>query len=555
MANAKDILEAFGKLESDRASFDGLYRECAEYCMPPEQAIGQRNQPVQEGREYIGPVDSIGIRCAQLLASGLYSNTISSGQQWFRLRSRDEKLNDHEEVKAYWDAVSDRSLKALQNSNFSLEVHELHVAFVVFGTGVMFSELTDGARLSFQHHSVRNVYLAEGLEGRIDTLYRQFWLTATQAVRKFPKSVSSEVRRAASNPQTAQDKYPFVHYVGPRESVATGAKGARAMPYASLYIERKAETIVSESGFEEFPFAAPRFSKLDGEVYGRSPAMSALPDLRMVSRASEDWIDAVEMAVVPPVFLPDVEGMERTDLRPGAINVYDPTRGGSPVMYKAGGDTQVGMDFITRKDTAIEQMFMVDLFQMFQAAAGGKNMTATEVAERVGEKIQAIAPVVSRLQSELYQPVIERVVTLLGHAGLLPDPPAVLRGSQYDVVYTSRLDARLSETENRNMLKFLAEAGQAVQIVSAAPALTALVDIDQIIKRLAQNDNVPATLIRTTREVEKHRKQMAQAQAQAQQRQLLADKIAPVDITKPIQDESPMMALAAAAASGMAGME
>jgi hypothetical protein len=43
------------------------------------------------------------------------------------------------------------------------------------------------------------------------------------------------------------------------------------MPVASIYIERKTKHVLQNGGFEEFPYAVPRWYKVAGEKYGRSP--------------------------------------------------------------------------------------------------------------------------------------------------------------------------------------------------------------------------------------------------------------------------------------------
>ncbi len=51
------------------------------------------------------------------------------------------------------------------------------------------------------------------------------------------------------------------------------------MPFASCYIEPDNKHEISQSGFNEFPYVVPRYLKASFEIYGRSPAMTALPDV------------------------------------------------------------------------------------------------------------------------------------------------------------------------------------------------------------------------------------------------------------------------------------
>lgn len=58
--------------------------------------------------------------------------------------------------------------------------------------------------------------------------------------------------------------------------------------------------MISESGFQEFPYIVPRFLKATGETMGRSPAMTALPDVKMLNLMSKTIIQAAQKQIDPP---------------------------------------------------------------------------------------------------------------------------------------------------------------------------------------------------------------------------------------------------------------
>jgi hypothetical protein len=53
--------------------------------------------------------------------------------------------------------------------------------------------------------------------------------------------------------------------------------------YVSCYVHEDSGFLLSEKGFKEFPYAVPRYLKSSNETYGRSPAMNALPDVKMLN--------------------------------------------------------------------------------------------------------------------------------------------------------------------------------------------------------------------------------------------------------------------------------
>ena len=71
------------------------------------------------------------------------------------------------------------------------------------------------------------------------------------------------------------------------QSVTLNKRDNKNMAFASYYIDMESKKLMSESGFEEMPYIVPRFLKATGEVMGRSPAMVALPDVKMLNLMSK----------------------------------------------------------------------------------------------------------------------------------------------------------------------------------------------------------------------------------------------------------------------------
>ena len=78
-------------------------------------------------------------------------------------------------------------------------------------------------------------------------------------------------------------------------------------------------------------------------------------------------------------------------------------------------------------------------------------MTATEVLQRAQEKGYLLAPIIdSRIQSELFGPMITREIDILDRAGQLPPMPDKLKkmgGLEYDVVYESQIQVAQKQSK------------------------------------------------------------------------------------------------------------
>ena len=77
----------------------------------------------------------------------------------------------------------------------------------------------------------------------------------------------------ANNPEAP---FEYLHCIMPRGERDVRRIDNRNMPWAHYVLDVRERNIVEESGFEEFPFACPRWETASGEVYGRSPGMIAL---------------------------------------------------------------------------------------------------------------------------------------------------------------------------------------------------------------------------------------------------------------------------------------
>ena len=137
------------------------------------------------------------------------------------------------------------------------------------------------------------------------------------------------------------------------------------MPWASCYIHIDSKLKIEEGGFEELPMFVSRYFRwTEQSPYGASPAMLALSEIRGVNYLELLMATLGEVTVNPRVLVP--EGMESVpDLRAGGITIM-PMGGERPSEWMTGGQFNVGLELIKRKEYAIQEAFHFSLFQQFQ---------------------------------------------------------------------------------------------------------------------------------------------------------------------------------------------
>jgi hypothetical protein len=284
------------------------------------------------------------------------------------------------------------------------------------------------------------------------------------------------------------------------------------MPYAGVWIEYQKKRVVQETGFNEFPFMVPRFYKNPTEIYGSSPAAVAYPDIKMLNTMSYTILRASQKMVDPPLIMPHDGYLLPLKLSPGALN------------YRISGNPQdrieplapnqnipIGMQQEEQRRTAIRQNFFVDLFLLLREQ---KDMTATEVAERVAEKMLILAPALGRLMNELLDPLIVRTFNILLRNGYIPQPPQSLQGREYTVEYTSLLARAQKQEEGKALDGFLSRVGMVAQY---KPDVLDKVNGDEIVDEISKLYNInPSVLLdeRMVKAVRDRKMQMALAQQQ-----------------------------------------
>ena len=86
----------------------------------------------------------------------------------------------------------------------------------------------------------------------------------------------------------------IIHCVKPRGVYDNKKLDKKNMPFQSIYFEYENGHIISIGGFKEMPYVIPRYLKSSTEVYGRSPAMSALPEIKVLNKMVEVGLKAAQ---------------------------------------------------------------------------------------------------------------------------------------------------------------------------------------------------------------------------------------------------------------------
>lgn len=505
---AESILRIHGAMEAERANWDSLYQSIAEYLFPRGNFFNQQG-PLAQGQLRGEKVfDNTPTLALDRFAAALDSLLTPRNQKWAGLRVRDDDLNEVDEVREYLEHVNAILFAARYSpkANFASQMHEFYLSLGAFGTGGLFIDENMGQHLRYSCLHLSELCFAQNHQGVTDRVHRKLTLQARQAAQKFGRdNLPEKIRNALDQPGKEFTEFDFVHCVYPNEDIDPRRMDHRGMAFSSAYVTCDQPMVVMEKGYRTMPYAVGRYTTGPREIYGRSPAMTVLRDVMMLNEMNKTVIRQGQMAIAPPILMAEDGALQPFSMRPGALNYGGVTEDGKPLALPINvtGDMQVGLEMIQDRRTAVNDAFLVTLFQIL---VENPNQTATEALIRAQEKGQLLGPALGRQQSETLGVMIERELDVLAMAGQLPPMPDVLRemGAEIEVEYTSPLNRLQRSDEAVGILRLVESLTGPAQV---DPSVYDIIDFDKATRILGEALGTPAKALRSPEEMDQMREQ------------------------------------------------
>lgn len=520
-SRADEVIRDQERMASDRANFEALWEQVAQRVLPRLDDFRSTRTPGVRRDEH--QFDSTAPLALETFAAAVESVLCPRNQKWHSLRvsDDDDDLNERPDVRRYLDAVRDQLFRVryAPEANFAGQVSELFMSLGAFGTGGLFIEDVVGRGIRYQAIHLAELYVAESAAGLIDKVHRRYKYTARQAMQKFGEALPDEIKTKAQ--KEPESEFEFIHCVKPNSERQYGKRGPRGMPFASYTVSCTGRKLLAEGGYRTMPYSVSRYVTSPREVYGRSPAVLALANIKMLNEAMKAMIKQAQMAVDPPLLMPDDDVIRSFQLRPGALNYGGVDANGNPLVHplKSGSEFNVAFEVMEQMRSTINRSFLVTLFQILVDAP---QMTATEALLRAQEKGALLAPAMGRQQTELLEPTIARELDILAHAGALPPMPDALRqaGGEIRIAYETPLTRAQRAEEGVALARTLEGIAP---LATVDPSLLKRINGDEAIKMLAEVNGLPNKILRSDDEMA----EMAQNE-QAQQAMAALAEGAPI---------------------------
>ena len=505
METDNKYLKRYEKAKAHRQNFVDLFEECYEYALPQRESFYYETAGQRRDDKIFDETAVVGV---QEFASRLQSGLVPNFARWADLTSGSEvPPEERDAVDNDLDEVTEYVFEVLQNSNFGQEVHESFMDLAV-GTGVLCIEEGDALNpVVFSAIPLPHVVLDTGADDKVDHVFRERKGIRNSELKylypkgKFDSRVENRINRDPEGKCTLL------------EVVCKDYTKRNQEAYLYYVIDMDTKTNIVEESFNGVgsnPYVCFRWSKCAGEVYGRGPLINALSAIKTTNLTIQLVLENAQMAI-SGIYQMDDDGIINPDtinLVPGTIIPKSPTSGGLQPVQAAGR--------FDVADIVLSDMRLNIKRALYNDMLGNPDRTpasATEVAERMADLSRRIGSAFGRLQAELVQPVLQRVIHILKKQGRIELP--TVNGREVKIRSTSPLAQAQSNQDITSVSRFL-------ELINAyfGPDMTnLLIDSEETSVFLAKKFGVPEVLIRDAEERRQVVAMMQQMQQMQQQQQ------------------------------------
>lgn len=511
------LLKRKTALWNERSSWISHYREISDYILPRSGRFFEQDRNRGE-KKHNNIYDSTGTRALRVLAAGMMSGMTSPARPWFRLAIADSDLMEYDPVKLWLNENAKIMREIFSRSNTYRALHMIYEELGAYGTAASFMRPDFNDVLRHYTMTAGEYAISSSNRGEVDTIYREVPMTVAQIVQEFGLDKVSKSVKDQYGRNNLDQWITVMHAIEPRKDNERdiGKRDAKNMPFKSCYFELagNGDEMLSESGFNYFPVLVPRWSVSGGDIYGNSPAMESLGDIRQLQHEQLRKAQGIDFQTKPPLQMPvTMKGSEHDSL-PGGIAWYDPSSpsGGVKTQFEVNLNLQHLLADIQDVRERINGTFYADLFMMM-ANDTRSGITATEVAERHEEKLLMLGPVLERLHNEMLSPMIENTFQMMVEAGIVPTPPKELQGMDLNIEFVSTLAQAQRAIGVGSIDRLLGTVGN---MAAMKPEVLDKLNADQIVDTYADMLGVDPNLIIGDENVAIIRQQRAEQQQKAQ---------------------------------------
>jgi len=505
MMEAKKILERIRKAEARKDLWRDIYQECYEYALPQRNLYDGYYDGNSPGQRKMSKVfDSTAIHAAQRFANRIQSALFPPYRKWVRLQPGNEIPEERKsEIQVELDKMNDKMFSVLRQTNFDLAIGEFLLDLCV-GTACMLVLPGDEVEpIQFIPVPQYLISFEEGANGTIENVYRKIRLRNDVIQKQYPDAkIPTEFQKIIDErPEEHTDLYESTMY------------NQEDGYYHYCIIWKKGPEKIVHRTYETMPWIISRYMKVAGEIYGRGPLITALPDIKTLNKTVELLLKNASLNIAG-VYTASDDGVlnpQTVRIAPGAIIPVarnDGPTGPSLKPLQRSGDVNLSQLVINDLRMNVKKIMLDESLPPDNMSA----RSATEIVERMKELSQNLGSAFGRLISEAVLPLVRRTLAVMNDKEIIQLPLKV-NGLEVKLQPTSPLALAQSNEEVQTAMGWL----QIIQQLGPMGAMA--VRIDRVADFVADKLGIPSELRTSTEERQQMIEQAQQQAAQMQQQE------------------------------------
>jgi hypothetical protein len=490
--DAKAIRRRFEAARSVRENWKSLWEDCYTFALPQRNTLASSGKGAAKGAEVY---DSTAIDATQNFGSELQMALMPPFRRFIRLVAGTDIPPEHrQEINTQLEDQTRILFEALDHSNLATSAAESFLDLAI-GTGALLCQDSgDGfAPLRFTSVPLSQLALEPGPGSTVETVFREFEMPVRNILRTWPQGrLSPQLAAAADGDPDREVKVIEGTIYEPKEKL-----------YRYVVLEGDGNHIIVHGAMDTSPWIIFRWLVVPGEVFGRGPLLTCLPDIKTANRVVELTLRnaALSVAGVWKGVDDGVLNPWTVTIEPGAIiPVMSPD---SLTPLDRGGDFNVGQLILEDLRKSIRDKLFVEEMPSLE----GQPRTATEIQVRQQRLVRRAASAFGRLQNELVFALVQRATDILVKRGKMA--PIKLDGSTVDAHFLGPLAGVQNKEDVAVIEGYMALVGQLGPEIAMSTT-----KIEDLPAHIADKLGIPSELIRTKREREEIVQKATQVAAQ-----------------------------------------
>ena len=494
----------YDRLTQDREDYTRRAEECAKYTIP---RLFPREYD-DGGTDYPTPYNSVGARGVNNLASKLLLALLPPNQPFFRFgldeesmtmlqESGDDQMKDTIELGL--SMLENAVVKYMEANSLRPTLSEAIKQLIVAGNALLFLPPKEGG---VKCYKLRDYVVQRDGTGNVLQIVAKDSLTRASLPDYVSKFLNDH--RPVTNEDSKPSEKVFIY----THTYWEGKKWKSYQEIDGFKIPKSEQTYPKD----KLPWMPIRFSKIDGENYGRSFVEDFLGDLRSLEVLSKSIVDLSKIAakvvnLVNPACQTNIQALSKA--RNGAY-VRGRAEDITPVQLNKSADMQVTMSTASNIEQRLSFCFLLNS-AVQTGAAGRDRVTAEEIRYVAGELEDTLGGTYSLLSNELQMPLVKCIFNQMQSNGQLPDFGEF--DSKIEPTIVTGVDALGRGHDLTNLT-------QAMTILAQFPEIMQSVNQSNLALRVFTSAHIdPTGLIKTPEQIEQER----QAQMQMYQQQVATD--------------------------------